>query len=301
MSEDPTKLQVLRGLGNIAVAGVTEVNRYAPTVIDALMCAIDDPNETIAREAINGLSKVRTLDAHISKRRRFCWCAALIDIRACGRSQSRSHPCQYLPQNTTCFRKVERQDSCLCIHIVRNDVALWSWRVWKHLHGATSHQPSIFIPSLVRRKHRSKSNRTSKPSSGILIRFSLMRRCKTLAKELSVNWRLCSSPKISQNSSRDLALTKESPFRWASVKWIIRPFLINQLSRERSSCLISLKLWSTASQIESTTMWWRPLSNSKAFVSRSIIGISEVLTESNLFSHGTLFALQLFSSLASAW
>jgi len=58
MSEDSTKLQVLRGLGNIASAGVTEVNRYAPTVIDALMCAIDDPNETIAREAINGLSKV---------------------------------------------------------------------------------------------------------------------------------------------------------------------------------------------------------------------------------------------------
>lgn len=56
---DPTvKLQSLIGLGNIVAVGTEEANQYAPTVLDALMSSIDDTNETIALEAMNGLSKV---------------------------------------------------------------------------------------------------------------------------------------------------------------------------------------------------------------------------------------------------
>ena len=56
---DPSiKLQSLRGLGNIVAAGEEEANKYAPTVLDALMSCIDDKDETIALEAMNGLAKV---------------------------------------------------------------------------------------------------------------------------------------------------------------------------------------------------------------------------------------------------
>jgi hypothetical protein len=56
---DPTiKIQCLRGLGNIVGVGAEEANRYASTVLDALMANIDDSNETIAMEGMNGLSKV---------------------------------------------------------------------------------------------------------------------------------------------------------------------------------------------------------------------------------------------------
>jgi hypothetical protein len=56
---DPTiKLQSLRGLGNIVSVGTEETNKYAPTVLDALMSSIDDQLEAISLEAMNGLSKV---------------------------------------------------------------------------------------------------------------------------------------------------------------------------------------------------------------------------------------------------
>jgi hypothetical protein len=56
---DPTvKLPALRGLGNIVAVGSEEANKYAPTVLDALMSSIDDSNEVIAMEAMNGLAKV---------------------------------------------------------------------------------------------------------------------------------------------------------------------------------------------------------------------------------------------------
>ena len=56
---DPTiKLQSLRGLGNIVSAGTEQANKYAPTVLDALMSCIDDNNDTLALEAMNGLAKV---------------------------------------------------------------------------------------------------------------------------------------------------------------------------------------------------------------------------------------------------
>lgn len=56
---DPTiKLQSLIGLGNIVAVGTEEANQYAPTVLDALMSSIDDQNEILALEAMNGLSKV---------------------------------------------------------------------------------------------------------------------------------------------------------------------------------------------------------------------------------------------------
>jgi len=58
LMDESIKLQALRGLGNVASTGLTEVNRYAPTIIDALMCSIDDANEVIAMEAMNGLSKI---------------------------------------------------------------------------------------------------------------------------------------------------------------------------------------------------------------------------------------------------
>jgi hypothetical protein len=46
-------------LGNVGAAGAAETNKYAPTILDALMSSIDDANEDIAMEAMNGLAKVR--------------------------------------------------------------------------------------------------------------------------------------------------------------------------------------------------------------------------------------------------
>jgi len=59
---DPNvKMISIVGLGNIGNAGITEANKYAPTVLDALMSNIDDQNDLIAMEAMNGLSKVFAL------------------------------------------------------------------------------------------------------------------------------------------------------------------------------------------------------------------------------------------------
>jgi len=56
---DPSiKLQCLRGLGNIVSVGTEEANKYAPTVLDALMSSIDEINEVNAMQAMNGLAKI---------------------------------------------------------------------------------------------------------------------------------------------------------------------------------------------------------------------------------------------------
>jgi len=59
--DEKLKLMAIRGLGNIADAGAEEVNRFSSTVIDALMCAIDNPDEEMAMAAMNGLSRVFAL------------------------------------------------------------------------------------------------------------------------------------------------------------------------------------------------------------------------------------------------
>jgi len=56
--DDNLKLMAIRGLGNIADAGAEEVNRFSTTIIDALMCAIDNPDEALAMEAMNGLARI---------------------------------------------------------------------------------------------------------------------------------------------------------------------------------------------------------------------------------------------------
>eukprot|EP01116_Phalansterium_solitarium_P016259 TRINITY_DN3745_c0_g1_i3.p1 TRINITY_DN3745_c0_g1~~TRINITY_DN3745_c0_g1_i3.p1 ORF type:complete len:1692 (-),score=828.04 TRINITY_DN3745_c0_g1_i3:272-5347(-) len=56
---DPVvKLQALRGLGNIVAVGAELANKYAPTVLDALLTSIDDRLEPLAREAMAGLAKL---------------------------------------------------------------------------------------------------------------------------------------------------------------------------------------------------------------------------------------------------
>lgn len=60
-SELKVRRLVLRGLGNVADCGETEVNRYATTIISSLMHGMEDPkSETpeIILEALSGLSKV---------------------------------------------------------------------------------------------------------------------------------------------------------------------------------------------------------------------------------------------------
>eukprot|EP01101_Sappina_pedata_P011357 TRINITY_DN7637_c0_g1_i1.p1 TRINITY_DN7637_c0_g1~~TRINITY_DN7637_c0_g1_i1.p1 ORF type:complete len:1380 (-),score=647.08 TRINITY_DN7637_c0_g1_i1:49-4188(-) len=56
--DESIKISVLRGLGNVASCGQSEVDKYGPTIVDALMSNIDDSDEIIAMEAISGLSKV---------------------------------------------------------------------------------------------------------------------------------------------------------------------------------------------------------------------------------------------------
>jgi len=56
---DPVvKLQCLIGVGNLASAGKVEVNRYAVTVLGALVATIDNEDQTLAMESMSGLSKV---------------------------------------------------------------------------------------------------------------------------------------------------------------------------------------------------------------------------------------------------
>jgi len=58
LADPAIKLQALIGLANIVSADREDANMYASTVLDALLCSIDDSNETIAMEAMNGLSKL---------------------------------------------------------------------------------------------------------------------------------------------------------------------------------------------------------------------------------------------------
>jgi len=55
---DPVlKIPALRGLGNVSLCPVELANQYAPTILDALMSAIDDNQDDIALEAMTGLAK----------------------------------------------------------------------------------------------------------------------------------------------------------------------------------------------------------------------------------------------------
>eukprot|EP01125_Pyxidicula_operculata_P007550 TRINITY_DN2562_c0_g2_i2.p1 TRINITY_DN2562_c0_g2~~TRINITY_DN2562_c0_g2_i2.p1 ORF type:complete len:1126 (-),score=250.20 TRINITY_DN2562_c0_g2_i2:7-3384(-) len=52
------KIPALRGMGNIVSAPPELTNKYAPTVLDALMSLIDHKDDEIALESMNGLAKV---------------------------------------------------------------------------------------------------------------------------------------------------------------------------------------------------------------------------------------------------
>jgi hypothetical protein len=52
------KIYSLRGLGNIVSAGKHMVDKYATTILDALVSYIDNADEVLAMESMNGLSKV---------------------------------------------------------------------------------------------------------------------------------------------------------------------------------------------------------------------------------------------------
>jgi hypothetical protein len=54
------------GLGNVSYVGKDEVNKFGTTIIDALMCSIDSPDEITAMEAMNGLSKIFELIDEVS-------------------------------------------------------------------------------------------------------------------------------------------------------------------------------------------------------------------------------------------
>jgi hypothetical protein len=58
LSDTSVKLQSLRGLGNIVSVSIEEANKYAPTILDALISSIDDQNDAVAMEAMNGLAKL---------------------------------------------------------------------------------------------------------------------------------------------------------------------------------------------------------------------------------------------------
>jgi len=52
------RLPCLIGLGNIASAGKEEVDRYATTVLGALLATVDGEDQVLAMESMNGLSKI---------------------------------------------------------------------------------------------------------------------------------------------------------------------------------------------------------------------------------------------------
>jgi len=58
LAEPMLKLFVLKGLGNVALAGPDAANLYASTVIDALTPPLSGGDETLTLEAMNGLGKI---------------------------------------------------------------------------------------------------------------------------------------------------------------------------------------------------------------------------------------------------
>jgi len=52
------KIPALRGLSNIVSCPTDQINKYAPTILDALMSSIDDRLDDVALESMNGLAKV---------------------------------------------------------------------------------------------------------------------------------------------------------------------------------------------------------------------------------------------------
>eukprot|EP01129_Flabellula_baltica_P010720 TRINITY_DN4560_c0_g1_i1.p1 TRINITY_DN4560_c0_g1~~TRINITY_DN4560_c0_g1_i1.p1 ORF type:complete len:1619 (+),score=365.55 TRINITY_DN4560_c0_g1_i1:442-5298(+) len=58
LSDNILKRAALKGLGNIVSAPADQYNKYAPTILDALMERIDDKTSTTALEAMNSLSKL---------------------------------------------------------------------------------------------------------------------------------------------------------------------------------------------------------------------------------------------------
>ncbi|PRP83406.1 hypothetical protein PROFUN_09434 [Planoprotostelium fungivorum] len=52
------KIHCIVGLGNIVAVGIEDGNKYAPTILDALLSSIDDRDDNIAQQAMNGLAKV---------------------------------------------------------------------------------------------------------------------------------------------------------------------------------------------------------------------------------------------------
>ena len=52
---------IMIGLGNIVSAGVEDVNKYATTILDALLTSIDDQNETLAMEVLPKQTKTRII------------------------------------------------------------------------------------------------------------------------------------------------------------------------------------------------------------------------------------------------
>jgi hypothetical protein len=100
---DPAiKFHALRGLGNIVFVEREEANKYAQTVLDALTSAIDDPNESIAMEGMNGLAKVQK-SISISIFSDFFNFFLFEDFRYCGRAEDVTDFGEYLPPYSTCF------------------------------------------------------------------------------------------------------------------------------------------------------------------------------------------------------
>ena len=63
MNDDNLRLQSIIGLGNSAAGGEALANKFAASVIDALMSVIDHSNEDICMESMNGLDRVfRVID-----------------------------------------------------------------------------------------------------------------------------------------------------------------------------------------------------------------------------------------------
>jgi hypothetical protein len=58
LTDNGLRIMCLRGLANIVGCGADATNRYSQTVMDALLSAVDSPEEAVSLEAMTGLAKV---------------------------------------------------------------------------------------------------------------------------------------------------------------------------------------------------------------------------------------------------
>lgn len=146
---DPNvKLLTLKGLSNVVANGPEQTNRYAPTIIDALVSSIDDQDEVIAMESMLGLSKVFGI---VDESR-----VAPILVNICHRIRPAFEKVPHtIEWGYADNIAAQWPNSSSVVHLVRISVAIWTGQCCWCLLRTTPLQSPFTHPACQRRCYRS--------------------------------------------------------------------------------------------------------------------------------------------------